>query len=399
MIRGVGCGGGRGATPAPADFEPTIRRDRVTLRPGGFEGSKMVFRNREHAAQLLAGRLASYRGQHPLVLGVPRGAVPMAAILADALDGDLDVALVHKLGAPFQAELAIGAVDEEGHVSLAETAEQLGIDEAYIARERDAQVAMLRERRKRYTPARPRVSPEGRVVMIVDDGIATGATLIAALRATRARKPARLIAVAAVAPVETVQKLKRDADEVVVLHAPIHFLAVGEFFQDFRQVSDEEVIAALAGCGGKGSRRGDARSPGARWELFAHQADMGIRGIGPTRERAFEQAALALTAVVVDPDLVEDGHRVDIRCQAPDDEVLLVDWLNEIVFEMSTRRMLFGRYEVRIEDHRLTGTAHGEPVDVSRHQPAVEVKGASMTELRVERREDGSWIAQCVVDV
>lgn len=359
----------------------------------------MVFRNREHAAQLLAGRLASYRGRHPLVLGVPRGAVPMAAIIADALEGDLDVALVHKLGAPFQSELAIGAVDEEGHVSLAETAEQLGIDEAYITRERDAQVSMLRERRKRYTPARPRVDPGGRVVMIVDDGIATGSTLIAALRATRARGPARLIAVAAVAPMETVQKLKREADEVVVLHTPIHFIAVGEFFQDFRQVSDEEVIAALAGRCGHGRGGDAARAAGACWELFAHQADMGVRGIGPTLERAFEQAALALTAVVVDPDLVRDGQEVEIRCEAPDDEVLLVDWLNSIVFEMSTRRMLFGRYDVRIEDHRLTAVARGEPVDVSRHQPAVEVKGASMTELRVEQREDGRWVAQCVVDV
>lgn len=360
----------------------------------------MVFRNREHAAQLLAKRLASYRGQRPLVLGVPRGAVPMAAILADALEGDLDVALVHKLGAPFQAELAIGAVDEEGHVSLAETAGQLGIDEEYIVRERDAQVAALRERRERYTPARPRVSPEGRVVMIVDDGIATGSTLVAALRAARAHGAARLIAVAAVAPVETVQKLRREADEVVVLHAPVHFLAVGEFFQDFRQVSDEEVIEALAGVGRKRPRRGGrAGAPGAHWELFPHQADIGVRGVGLTRERAFEQAALALTAVIVEPDLVEDGEAVEIRCEAPDDEVLLVDWLNAIVYEMSTRKMLFGRYEVAIEGQKLRGVARGERVDVSRHQPAVEIKGASMTELRVGRREDGSWVAQCVVDV
>src|SRR5512143_4069276 len=121
----------------------------------------MIFRNREHAAQLLAKRLQKYRGQNPLVLGVPRGAVPMAATIAEALDGELDVVLVHKLGAPLQPELAVGAVDEEGHVSLAETAAMVGADDAYIARERDAQVAMLRERRRRYTPARARVSPEG----------------------------------------------------------------------------------------------------------------------------------------------------------------------------------------------------------------------------------------------
>ena len=378
----------------------------------------MIFRNREHAAQLLAKRLHKYRGHNPLVLGVPRGAVPMAAIIAEALDGELDVVLVHKLGAPLQPELAIGAVDEEGHVSLAETAAQVGADEAYIARERDAQVAMLRARRERYTPARPPVCPEGRTVIVVDNGIATGSTLIAALRAVRARRPARLVAAAAVAPMETVLRLKREADEVVVMHAPVHFLAVGEFFQDFRQVSDEEVVEALArgvrvhaahggghaaahAAGSAGPRRSAAAAPdqAAHWELFAHQADMGVRGIGPTRECAFEQTALALTAVIVDPRLVGDEEAVEIRCQAPDDEVLLVDWLNAIVYEMATRKMLFARYEVRIDGHRLHGFARGERVDVGRHQPAVEIKGASMTELRVAEREDGSWLAQCVVDV
>jgi putative phosphoribosyl transferase len=379
----------------------------------------MVFRNREHAARLLAKRLTSYRGRRPLVLGIPRGAVPMAAIIADALGGDLDVALVHKLGAPFEAELAVGAVDEEGHVSLGETARQLGIDDEYLARERDRQVAALRLRREQYTPARPRVSPEGRVVMIVDDGIATGSTLVAALRATRARGPSRLIAVAAVAPVETVERLKREADEVVVLDAPIHFLAVGEFFQDFRQVSDEEVIEVLGRHGtGSPGRRGGARAPGAsdaagaagparpavaasaaRWEHFAHQADVGVRGIGPTLESAFEQAALALTAVIADPGLIEDEAALEIRCEAPDDELLLVDWLNAIVYEMATRKMLFGRYEVTIDGGALRGVARGERVDVSRHQPAVEIKGASLTELRVRPQDDGAWIAQCVVDV
>jgi len=367
----------------------------------------MVFRNRAHAAHLLARRLLHYRGANPLVLGVPRGAVPMAGIIAEALDGELDVILVHKLGAPFQPELAIGAVDEEGRVTVTETAAQVGADETYIARERDAQVAMLRRRRERYTPARPRVNPEGRTAILVDDGIATGATLIAGLRAVRARRPARLVAAAAVAPMDTVRRLEAEADEVVVLHAPAHFLAVGEFFRDFRQTSDEEVIEALA----RGARRppatggvrgaagtGDAAGA-ARWEHFAHQADMGIRGLGPTVERAFEQAALALTAVIVDPAAVGAGEEVEIRCEAPDAELLLVDWLNAIVYEMSTRKLLFGRYGVRIEDHRLRAKAWGERVDVGRHQPAVEIKGASMTELRVAEREDGTWLAQCVVDV
>ena len=126
---------------------------------------------------------------------------------------------------------------------------------------------------------------------------------------------------------------------------------------------------------------------------------MGVRGIGPTRERAFEQAALALTAVIVDPRQVGERESVPVRCEAPNEEILLVDWLNAIVYEMSTRKMLFGRYEVRLEDGRLTGTAWGERVDVARHEPAVEIKGASMTELKVGRRRDGAWFAQCVVDV
>jgi tRNA nucleotidyltransferase (CCA-adding enzyme) len=340
----------------------------------------------------------------------------MAAIIAESLEGELDVVLVHKLGAPCQPELAVGAVDEEGHVSIADTASMAGADDAYIARERDAQVAMLRERRTRYTPARPRVSPEGRVVILVDDGIATGSTLIAGLRAVRARRPAHLVAAAGVAPIDTVQKLKREADEVVVMHAPAHFLAVGEFYQDFRQVGDDEVVAALArsareragrggggtpggagGSGGAGSAGGEAAS--LHWELFAHQADMGVRGIGPTQARAFEQAALALTAVIADPRDVGHAEPVEVRCEAPDRELLLADWLNALVYEMALRRMLFGRFDVRIEGNALHGTAWGEAVDVSRHQPAVEIKGASMTELRVAQLEDGSWLAQCVVDV
>ena len=125
----------------------------------------------------------------------------------------------------------------------------------------------------------------------------------------------------------------------------------------------------------------------------------GVRGIGPTREAAFEQAALALTAIVVDPASVAPRTGVEIACEAPDDELLLVDWLNAVVFEMATRSMLFGRYEVTIDGGRLNGRAWGETVDRARHQPTVEPKGATMTALGVQRRPDGTWIAQCVVDV
>jgi tRNA nucleotidyltransferase (CCA-adding enzyme) len=136
-----------------------------------------------------------------------------------------------------------------------------------------------------------------------------------------------------------------------------------------------------------------------RWEHFPHQADMGVRGFGATREQAFEQAALALIAVIIDPVNVAPRTTVEIHCEAPDIELLFVDWLNAIVYEMATRRMLFGRFEVHIDGTRLTGRARGEPLDIVRHQPAVEVKGATYTGLRVTQQPDGSWIAECVVDV
>ncbi|MBX6322996.1 MAG: archease [Rhodospirillaceae bacterium] len=137
----------------------------------------------------------------------------------------------------------------------------------------------------------------------------------------------------------------------------------------------------------------------ARWELFPHDADIGVRGEGPTLESAFEQAALALTAAVTDPRDVRPQIEVRLTCEAPDRELLLVEWLNAVVFEMATRHMLFGRYSVSIEGARLVGRAWGEPLDVARHQPAVEVKGATYTALRVTDGPEGRWIAQCVIDV
>ncbi|KAA3624861.1 MAG: archease [Proteobacteria bacterium] len=135
------------------------------------------------------------------------------------------------------------------------------------------------------------------------------------------------------------------------------------------------------------------------FEHFDHDADIGIRGLGPTRETAFEQAALALTAVITDPRLVSDRVRVDVTCEAADDELLLVDWLNAIVYEMAVGRLLFGRFRVEIENGRLRGSAWGEALDSRRHQPAVEIKGATCTALEVARLDDGSWVAQTVVDV
>ena len=135
------------------------------------------------------------------------------------------------------------------------------------------------------------------------------------------------------------------------------------------------------------------------WEHFPHQADIGVRGIGLTKEAAFESAAQALTAVITDPGSVVPTQSVQIVCEAPDDELLLVDWLNALVYEMATRRMLFSRFNVRFNDHSLHATAWGEPIEVARHQPAVEVKGATYTELSLKQDEEGRWVAQCVVDV
>ncbi len=142
-----------------------------------------------------------------------------------------------------------------------------------------------------------------------------------------------------------------------------------------------------------------ASEEAARWELFPHGADVGIRGLGPSQAAAFEQAALALTAVITDPKGVAERRAVDIACEAPDPEILLVDWLNALIYEMATRAMLFGRFSVRIDGRRLRGRAWGETLDARRHQPAVEVKGATLTMLMVAEDRPGHWLAQCVVDV
>lgn len=135
------------------------------------------------------------------------------------------------------------------------------------------------------------------------------------------------------------------------------------------------------------------------WEHFPHEADMGVRGYGKTKEEAFENAAMALTAVITDLDKVEQQEKIEINCEADDDEMLLVDWLSNLVYEMDTRKMLFGRFEVHIKERQLTAEAWGEKVNIEKHQPAVEVKGVSYTALSVKQGEDGTWTAQCVVDV
>ena len=135
------------------------------------------------------------------------------------------------------------------------------------------------------------------------------------------------------------------------------------------------------------------------WEHFHHEADIGVLGRGSSREAAFEEAAVALTAVITDPDTVSCRESVTIECEAPDLELLFVDWLNALVYEMATRRMLFSRFSVGLDGTRLHATACGEAIEVTRHQPAAEVKGATYTELEVREDRPGEWRAQCVVDV
>jgi tRNA nucleotidyltransferase (CCA-adding enzyme) len=134
------------------------------------------------------------------------------------------------------------------------------------------------------------------------------------------------------------------------------------------------------------------------WAHFSHDADIGVVGIGPTKAEAFRQAALALTAVVTDPNRVQPVQPVRVFCQCRSDDLLLVEWLNALVYEMAVRTMLFGDFAVEIEGGELRATAYGEPVDIERHEPAVEIKGATLTALQVAESPDG-WRAQCVVDV
>jgi predicted phosphoribosyltransferase len=210
-----------------------------------LRGGIMRFADRLDAAGRLAEALQAYRGRHALILAIPRGALPLAGLLAQRLDGELDVVLVRKLRAPFSPEFAVGAIDESGWVYLAPHAHSAGADDRYIEQEQAEQLAVLRERRTRYTPGRSAIDPAGRIAIVVDDGLATGSTMVAALHAVRARGPARLVCAVPVASPDSLELVRPYADEVVCLQAPADFYAVGQFYQRFGQVEDEEAIGLL----------------------------------------------------------------------------------------------------------------------------------------------------------
>lgn len=204
-----------------------------------------MFYDREDAARQLAKKLEHLRGKNPLVLAIPRGAVSMAKIIADKLSGDYDVVLVRKLRAPYQPELAIGSVDESGWTYIADYATSVGADSVYIEHEKALQLHTIQQRRALYTPIRAPLAVDGRMVVVVDDGLATGASMIAALHSLNNKNPARLVCAVPVSPPATLDKITQLADEVVCLESPDDFQAVGQFYLNFPQLEDDEVIEIL----------------------------------------------------------------------------------------------------------------------------------------------------------
>jgi putative phosphoribosyl transferase len=209
---------------------------------------QVLFADRSEAGRALAQRLLQFKNERPVVLALPRGGVPVGFEVARTLDAPLDLVLVRKIGAPFQPELAVGAVvdgDRPETVLNEEVLREFQIPQSFIAEESARQLAEIERRRKLYLAGRKRAPVEGRTAIVVDDGIATGATMEAALHATRRANPKRLVLATPVAPADTLERLRAQVDEVVCLATPRLFGAIGAFFEDFRQLSDEDVVDLL----------------------------------------------------------------------------------------------------------------------------------------------------------
>lgn len=205
----------------------------------------LPYADRHDAARRLAVALQRYANTGALVLAIPRGAVPMGRVLADRLAAELDVVLVRKLRAPGQPELALGAVDEDGRRSMMPELSALA-DESWIAAEAAIQMETLARRRQTYRAGRPAPDPAGRTVIVLDDGMATGATMISALRWVRAHHPSYLVCAVPVASIDALAHVRGLADEIVCPRRAVHFFAVSQYYLSFAQVSDDEVIRELA---------------------------------------------------------------------------------------------------------------------------------------------------------
>jgi predicted phosphoribosyltransferase len=205
-----------------------------------------MFRDRQDAARKLSARLKTRELHDPLVLAIPRGGVVTGAVLADELGAELDIVLSRKLRAPDQPEFALGAISEDGHVFVnPHVAAMFAADDAYLEQERRHQLAEITRRKKLFRAARPQAPIAGRSVIVTDDGIATGSTMIAALQIVKTQKPREVIVAVPVAPPERLEEVARWCDRVVCLLAPESFWAIGQFYEDFSQVEDDEVVALL----------------------------------------------------------------------------------------------------------------------------------------------------------
>jgi len=208
-----------------------------------------MFKNRLDAARQLASALNHYKDKDALVLAIPRGAVPMALLMAQQLGADMDVVLVRKLRAPYMPEVAIGAIDESGKTYLAPYAQDMGADWDYLQAEKQTQLAVLQHRRQQYNAIRPPVAIAGRTVIVIDDGLATGATMVSALQLVRRQNPACLVCAVPVASADALEKIRPWADELVCLSTPKDFQGVGQFYSNFEQVEDQDVLTCLHSAG------------------------------------------------------------------------------------------------------------------------------------------------------